>query len=92
MLSLLFPFEIFRRNLLNVLDFLKRPNASELVSGTTDRVNLHDKFCYAIDMTYPGMIKQLELEAQQKAAARKKKVSFWESAVDANTGGFKFSF
>ncbi|EAY81379.1 hypothetical protein OsI_36550 [Oryza sativa Indica Group] len=83
---------VSRRNLLNVLDFLKRPNASELVSGTTDRVNLHDKFRNAIDMTYPGMIKQLELEAQQKAAARKKKVSFWESAVDANTGGFKFSF
>ncbi|KAF0895666.1 hypothetical protein E2562_014285 [Oryza meyeriana var. granulata] len=83
---------VSRRNLLNVLYFLKRPNASELVSGTTDRVILHDKFRNAIDRTYPGMIKQLELEAQQKAAARKKKVSFWESAVDANTGGFKFSF
>ncbi|KAL5203553.1 hypothetical protein ABZP36_008424 [Zizania latifolia] len=83
---------VSRRNLLNVLDFLKRPNASELVSGTTDRMNLHDKFRNAIDRTYPGMIKQLELEAQQKATARRKKVSFWESAVDANTGGFKFSF
>ncbi|XP_062196994.1 arginine-specific demethylase JMJ22 [Phragmites australis] len=83
---------VSRRNLLNVLDFLKRPNASELVSGTKDRVNLHDKFRDSINTTYPGMINQLELEAQQKAAARKKKASFWDSAVDANTGGFKFSF
>ncbi|XP_044956574.1 F-box protein At5g06550 [Hordeum vulgare subsp. vulgare] len=83
---------VSRRNLLNVLDFLKRPNASELVSGTKDRVNLHDKFRNAIDTAYPGTISQLEVEAQQKAAARKKKVAFWDSAVDANTGGFKFSF
>ncbi|KAM0823400.1 hypothetical protein ACQ4PT_044197 [Festuca glaucescens] len=81
-----------KRNLLNVLDFLKRPNASELVSGTKDRVNLHDKFRNAIDAAYPGTISQLEVEAQQKAAARKKKAAFWDSAVDANTGGFKFSF
>ncbi|KAL6842843.1 hypothetical protein ACP4OV_027156 [Aristida adscensionis] len=83
---------VSRRNLLNVLDFLKRPNAHELVSGTKDRVNLHDKFRGAIEVAHPGMINQLELEAQQKAAARKKKASFWDSAVDANTGGFKFSF
>ncbi|KAG2562736.1 F-box protein At5g06550-like [Panicum virgatum] len=83
---------VSRRNLLNVLDFLKKPNASELVSGTKDRVNLHDKFRSAIEAAHPGMIKQLELEAQQKAAARKKKTSFWDSAVDAKSGGFKFSF
>uniref|UniRef100_A0ACD5WUJ9 Uncharacterized protein n=1 Tax=Avena sativa TaxID=4498 RepID=A0ACD5WUJ9_AVESA len=83
---------VSRRNLLNVLDFLKRPNASELVSGTKDRVNLHDKFRNAIDAAYPGTISQLEVEAQQKAADRKKKIAFWDSAVDANTGGFKFSF
>ncbi|TVU24916.1 hypothetical protein EJB05_27381, partial [Eragrostis curvula] len=83
---------VSRRNLLNVLDFLKKPNASELVSGTKDRVNLHDKFRAAIEAAHPGMINQVELEAQQKAAARKKRASFWDSAVDANTGGFKFSF
>ncbi|WVZ51047.1 hypothetical protein U9M48_002237 [Paspalum notatum var. saurae] len=83
---------VSRRNLLNVLDFLKKPNASELVSGTKDRVNLHDKFRGAIEAAHPGIINQLELEAQQKAAAKKKKASFWESAVDANNGGFKFSF
>ena len=77
---------------MNVLGFLKRPNASELVWGTKDRVNLHDKFRNAIDAAYPGTISQLEVEAQQKAAARKKKAAFWDSAVDANTGGFKFSF
>jgi hypothetical protein len=87
-----FVFVDSRRNLLNVLDFLKKPNASELVSGTKDRVNLHDKFRSAIEAAHPGMINQLELEAQQKAAARKKKASFWDSALDANTGGFKFSF
>jgi len=75
---------------LNVLDFLKKPNASELVSGTKDRVNLHDKFRGAIEAAHPGMIKQLELEAQQKAAARKK-ASFWDSAADAKSGGFRFS-
>lgn len=83
---------VSRRNLLNVIDFLKKPNASELVSGTEDRVNLHNKFRGAIEAAHPGMIKQLELEAQQKAAARKKKASFWDSAVDAKNGGFKFSF
>jgi hypothetical protein len=76
---------------LNVLDFLKKPNAIELVSGTNDRVNLHDKLHSAIEAAHPGMINQLELEVQQKAAAQKKKASFWDSALDANTGGFKFS-
>jgi hypothetical protein len=87
-----FVFVDSRRNLLNVLDFLKKPNASELVSGAKDRVNLHDKFRSAIEAAHPGMINQLELEAQQKAAAWKRKASFWDSALDANTGGFKFSF
>ncbi|CAL4983976.1 unnamed protein product [Urochloa decumbens] len=83
---------VSRRNLLNVLDFLKKPNASELVSGTKDRVNLHDKFRGAIEAAHPGMINQLQLEAQQKVAARKKKASFWDSAADARSRGFKFSF
>jgi hypothetical protein len=61
--------------LLNVHDFLKKPSASELVSGTKDGVNLHDKFHSAIEEAHPGMINQLELEAQQKAAARKMKAS-----------------
>jgi hypothetical protein len=75
--------------LLNVLDFLKKPNASVLVSGTDDRVNLHNKFKNAIDAKYPGLINQLKLEAQEKAA-KQKKFTFWESAADSNTGGFKF--
>jgi hypothetical protein len=41
---------------LNVLDFLKKPSASEIVSGTKDRVNLHDKFHSAIEAAHPGMI------------------------------------
>lgn len=81
-----------RRNLLNVLDFLKKPNASELVSGTKDRVNLHDKFRTAIEAAFPGTIDQLAAVAREKMLAQQKKQSFWESATDANSGGFKFSF
>ncbi|KAI3932821.1 hypothetical protein MKX01_031803 [Papaver californicum] len=68
---------VSRRNLLNVLDFLKRPNASELVSGTTDRVNLYDKFKSAIEASFPGTIEDLELKAVEKEA-EKKKPTFWD--------------
>lgn len=80
-----------RRNLLNVLDFLKRPNASELVSGTRDRVNLHDKFKNAIETSFPGDIDQLVQKAEDKKA-QEKKVSFWDSVSDSKVGAFKFSF
>ncbi|XP_057805276.1 arginine-specific demethylase JMJ22 [Salvia miltiorrhiza] len=77
-----------RRNLLNVLDFLKRPNASTLVSGTRDRVNLHEKFKNAIERALPGTIDELKLKAEEKS----KKLSFWESVADSKVGAFKFSF
>lgn len=80
-----------RRNLLNVLDFLKRPNASTLVSGTRDRVNLHDKFKKAIEALFPGTISQLVVKAEEKKALEKK-ASFWESVTDSKAGAFKFSF
>jgi hypothetical protein len=67
--------------LLNVPDFLKKPSASALVSRTKDRVNLHDKFYSAIEAAHPGMINQLELEAHQKAVARKIKASFWRIQI-----------
>lgn len=76
---------------MNVLDFLKKPNASELVSGTKDRTSLHDKFKNAIEAVYPGTIDELILKAKEKIA-REKKPTFWESVADANVGGFKFSF
>ncbi|KAA8516843.1 hypothetical protein F0562_017339 [Nyssa sinensis] len=82
---------VSRRNLLNVLDFLKRPNASALVSGTRDRVTLYDKFKNTIEASFPGTIDQLTLEAEQKKAQRKK-LSFWESVTDAKAGAFTFSF
>lgn len=82
----------FRRNLLNVLDFLKRPNASTLVSGTRDRVNLHDKFKKAIEAHLPGTIDELTLKAEEKRKQQQKKLSFWESATDSKVGAFKFSF
>ncbi|KAG0482703.1 hypothetical protein HPP92_010787 [Vanilla planifolia] len=82
---------VSRRNLLNVLDFLKRPNASELVSGTKDPVSLYDKFRSAIEASFPGMINELATKAREKEA-KNKKLNFWESVADANTGGFRFSF
>ncbi|KAK4749244.1 hypothetical protein SAY87_026693 [Trapa incisa] len=82
---------VSRRNLLNVLDFLKKPNASTLVSGTRDRVNLHDKFRIAIEASFPGTISQLTRKAMEKEAL-KKKPSFWDSVTDSKSGAFKFSF
>ncbi|XP_042017280.1 F-box protein At5g06550-like [Salvia splendens] len=80
-----------RRNLLNVLDFLKRPNASSLVSGTRDRGNLHDKFKKAIDTALPATIAELKVKAEEKEK-QAKKVSFWETVTDSKVGAFKFSF
>ncbi|KAJ6303952.1 hypothetical protein OIU77_017767 [Salix suchowensis] len=82
---------VSRRNLLNVLDFLKRPNAGELVSGTRDRVNLHDKFENAVESTFPGTIDRLVQKAEEKRA-QGKKPSFWDSVTDSHAGAFKFSF
>ena len=76
---------------MNVLDFLKRPNASELVSGTKDRVNLYDKFKKAIEFRFPGMIDEVMVE-DEKRKAELAKPSFWDSVKDSNSGGFKFSF
>ncbi|TXG58090.1 hypothetical protein EZV62_015919 [Acer yangbiense] len=81
----------YRRNLLIVLDFLKRPNASTLVSGTRDRVNLHDKFKNAIEASFPGTIDQLMQKAEEKKA-EEKKPSFWDSVTDSKVEAFKFSF
>ncbi|KAK1562231.1 hypothetical protein Q3G72_008453 [Acer saccharum] len=82
---------VSRRNLLIVLDFLKRPNASILVSGTRDRVNLHDKFKNAIEASFPGTIDQLMQKAKEKKA-EEKKPSSWDSVTDSKVEAFKFSF
>lgn len=76
---------------MSVLDFLKRPNASTLVSGTRDRVNLHDKFKNAINTALPGTIDELKLKEEEKKK-QPKKLSFWESVTDSKAGAFKFSF
>nr|XP_023878641.1 F-box protein At5g06550 [Quercus suber] len=81
---------VSRRNLLNVLDFLKHPNANALVSGTRDRVNLHDKFKNAIETSFPGTVDQLVQKAEEKKAQQKQ--SFWDSVTDSKVGAFKFSF
>ncbi|KAL6145415.1 hypothetical protein ACLB2K_056103 [Fragaria x ananassa] len=80
-----------RSNLLNVLDFLKRPNASTLVSGTRDRVNLYDKFRKAIETSLPGTIDKLLQKAEEKKA-QQSKPSFWDTVTDSKAGAFKFSF
>lgn len=80
-----------RSNLLNVLDFLKRPNASTLVSGTRDRVNLYDKFRNAIEASFPGIIDHLLQKAEEKKA-QQNKPSFWDTVTDSKAGAFKFSF
>lgn len=77
---------------MNVLEFLKKPNAKELVSGTTDRENLHDKFKKAIERVYPGTIEDLEKKAEEAKRAEEQKVTFWDSASDSKAGAFKFSF
>lgn len=78
--------------MLNVLDFLKRPNASELVSGTSDRINLYDKFRNAIEASLPGTIEELKQKAEHKNSQEKEKMSFWDSVTDSKVGAFKFSF
>ncbi|KAK4480904.1 hypothetical protein RD792_011762 [Penstemon davidsonii] len=82
---------VSRRNLLSVLDFLKRPNANTLVSGTRDRVSLHDRFKNAIEASLPGAIDELNLKAEEKRS-QEKRHSFWESVTDSKVGAFKFSF
>ncbi|XP_058738940.1 arginine-specific demethylase JMJ22 [Vicia villosa] len=82
---------VSRRNLLNVLDFLKRPNASILVSGTMDRVNLHDKFKSAIEASFPGEIDELTRKEEEKKI-QQRKLSIWDSIADSSVGAFKFSF
>lgn len=76
---------------MNVLDFLRRPNANTLVSGTRDRVNLHDKFKNALDTALPGTLDELKLKAEERKN-QPKKLSFWESVTDSKVGAFKFSF
>uniref|UniRef100_A0A0D6R3N9 JmjC domain-containing protein n=1 Tax=Araucaria cunninghamii TaxID=56994 RepID=A0A0D6R3N9_ARACU len=57
---------VSRRNLLNVLDFLSRPNSRELVSGTKDRVNLYDKFRSVYETFKPGSIDELKCKEEEK--------------------------
>ncbi|KAI5069039.1 hypothetical protein GOP47_0015340 [Adiantum capillus-veneris] len=82
---------VSRCNLLNVLDFLKRPNSAQLISGTRDRVNLYSKFKSTYAQLFPGSIEELEKKAAAKAK-QSQSGSFWETVTDAKVGGFKFGF
>ncbi|EPS74354.1 hypothetical protein M569_00396, partial [Genlisea aurea] len=78
---------VSRRNLLNVLEFLKKPNASRVVSGTRDRVRLYDKFRNAMEVRLPGTIDDVKLKAEEKKMMKKKKkASVW----DCDGSDFKF--
>ncbi|KHN22580.1 F-box protein [Glycine soja] len=81
---------VSKRNLMNVLDFLKRPNAT-LVSGTRDRVNLYDKFKNAIEASFPGEIDELTRKEEERKI-QQRKLSFWDTDADTYSGAFKFSF
>lgn len=82
---------VSRRNLLNVLDFLRRPNSIELVSGTRDRVHLYDKFRSVYETQFPSSIEELKCKEEERQS-KKKSASFWDSATDAKVGAFKFGF
>lgn len=83
----------YRSNILNVLEFLSRPNSQHLVSGTKDRVNLYEKFRSRYESLYPGSVEALKEKTEAREAAhRRAKVSIWDNAADSMTGGFKFGF
>eukprot|EP00850_Spirogloea_muscicola_P009343 SM000052S17735 [mRNA] locus=s52:437861:440425:+ [translate_table: standard] len=83
---------VSRRNILSVRDFLKHPNAYILVSGTNERVSLHDRFVSRFEELYPRELEDLQRIADEKAAARKRKSFFWDTANDSFSGGFRFGF
>ncbi|KAK6126510.1 hypothetical protein DH2020_039744 [Rehmannia glutinosa] len=71
-------------------NFVSRPNASTLVSGTRDRVNLHDKFKKAIMSSLPGTLDELILKAEEKKRAEE---TFFLGVCNRfKVGAFKFSF
>lgn len=80
-----------RSNILNVLEFLSRPNSKDLVSGTKDRVNLYERFRSKYESLYPGSIESIQQKTEERKASLQK-TSIWDSAADLKTGGFKFSF
>ncbi|EFJ18505.1 hypothetical protein SELMODRAFT_419906 [Selaginella moellendorffii] len=79
---------VSRSNILNVLDFLNKPNSQDLVSGTKDRVNLYDKFKSRYEELHPGSLEQLRNE--KRAQESQKKRSVWESVTSG--GDFRFNF
>jgi hypothetical protein len=82
-----------RSNILNVLEFLSRPNSQHLVSGTKDRVNLYEKFRSRYEALYPGSIEAVKRKTEEREASlRAQKASIWDNAADVMTGGFKFGF
>ena len=82
-----------RSNILNVLEFLSRPNSQHLVSGTKDRVNLYDRFRSRYEALYPGSIEAIKKKIEEREASlRVQKTSIWDNAADVMTGGFKFGF
>jgi len=83
-----------RSNLLDVLSFLRRPNSAALVSGTSERESLHDRFVARLRERRPGLLEAVEAEAVRLASAKAKgrQSLQWEAALDQNSGGFRFNF
>lgn len=87
---------VYRSNLLDVLSFLRRPNAAALVSGTSERESLHDRFRARLQERRPGLLEAVEAEAEAarlaSAKAKSRHSLQWEAALDQNSGGFRFNF
>ena len=74
------------------MHYLSRPNAEALVSGTRDRVSLHDRFRAKFEDRFPGKLEELQQASEEVKRKKQRKESFWESVGDEKTGGFKFDF
>jgi hypothetical protein len=72
------------------LEFLQRPNAKTLVSGTRDRESLHLKLKHSFAAAFPGELEDLEKKKQEKHGRASK--TFWESVTDDQGKGFTFGF
>lgn len=75
-----------------MLEFLSKPNSKELVSGTTDRVSLFDKFKTKFEEEFPGSIAEMQRIVAERRKTLQQKSSFWGAVADTKAGGFKFGF
>ncbi|GJP50296.1 hypothetical protein CLOM_g9430 [Closterium sp. NIES-68] len=85
---------VSRANLLDVLQFLQKPNARVLVSGMGEgqREGLHQHFRECLERHRPGLLEAEQRSQEERERRRKQKAAFWEQAADVGDGGFRFGF